>query len=285
MTKRSAVVLALAVFSACAPKLHLVREEAPLVTFRPEEQPVKVAPQESGFAALELATLFTDEHARDLAASEAVAEAMKRGGQVTVSNGCEGECPNPLSTLAVTVTGLKLAGVLGTDRTAVVRMVVSREKDSWEIAGTATQGVDDAALVASAMATAGEVFAAKLQPNERLDVFEVQVGDGLAEGNQRLREGDLAGAEAGYRKRLEQRPNDVKAHLNLSAVLSAKGDFAGAAAAARRAAELDASREDAAREAEARAEKSLRVVSWGTGGAPRRPLKVWPEATVPAVAR
>lgn len=283
-------VVALAVFAGCAPAIHVVREESPLVAFKPEQQPVRVIPQASGFAIFDLANLFTDEHARDQAAADAVAAALKRTSETTVANGCEGECPNPLSELQVTVTELKLAGVKGQDRTAVVRMVISREKESWEIAGTSTQGVDEGALVASAMTTAGEVFAARLQPNEKLDVFVLETGAGLDEGNRLMKTPELAAAIAAYRARLEKDPNDVKAHHNLGVSLTAQGDFAGAVKAFSRAAELDTSsakvnRENIARAAEERMEKSVKVVAWGPGGAPKKPLKIWPEATIPAKAR
>lgn len=274
----------------CAPAIHVVREEAPLVSFKAEQQPVRVVPLASGFAVFDLASLFTDEHARDQAAADAVAAALKRSGQTAVANGCEGECPNPLSELSVTVTELKFAGLKGSDRTAVVRMVISREKESWEIAGTSTQGVDDAALVASAMTTAGEVFAARTQPNEKLDVFTLETGPGLDEGNTLMKTPELAAAVASFRARTEKEPNDVKAHHDLGVALTAQGDFAGAVKAFNRAAELDtssnrANRENVARAAEERMEKSVKVVAWGPGGVPKKPLKIWPEATIPAKAR
>lgn len=287
---RFIVLVSALAFVGCAPAIHVVREEAPLVSFKAEQQPVRVIPQTSGFAVFDLANLFTDEHARDQAAADAVAAALKRTGQTTVANGCEGECPNPLSELQVTVTELKLAGVKGQDRTALVRMVISREKESWEIAGTSTQGVDERALVASAMTTAGEVFAARTQPNEKLDVFTLETGAGLDEGNKLMKTPELAAAIDAFRARTQQAPDDAKAQHNLGVALTAQGDFAGAVQAFNRATELDtssnrANRENVARAAEERMAKSVRVVAWGPGGVPKKPLKIWPEATIPAKAR
>lgn len=44
----------LVLISACAPTVHIVREEAPLVTLAIERQPVKVSPQETGVVLLDL---------------------------------------------------------------------------------------------------------------------------------------------------------------------------------------------------------------------------------------
>ncbi len=264
--KRIVVLAALVFSSACAPTVRIVREEAPLVTLPIERQPVKVAPQETGVALLDLLNLFSDEHTRDAAAAAKVAEALQRTKAVELTNFCTGTCSNPATELFVTVTALKLSGEPNGPRTGTVRLTLTLEKDTWEVDGESTQQADDATAVDAALVSAADAFAAKFVASEQADTFVLREGPDLAEANEQLLDGDTAGATAKYRAHLEKKPNDVAGWLNLSVALTAAGDFAGAAVAAARAAEVDTSsfkinRENYAWEAKQRAARSSRVLS------------------------
>ena len=161
------------------------------------------------------------------------------------------------------------------NRTAKADVWVTINGETAHVSGSASGTTGDDPLYTAAINNAVAGFTAGLSPTEVSDSFPVRQGEGLEAANEKLLDGDLAGAVAAYNARLAQVPNDVKALCNLSAALTALGDLQGALDAANRAADADTSnfhtnREYEAREAAGRLARTTKVLDVTAYGAPKK---------------
>lgn len=260
--------LLLCVASGCAPLVVVTREQRPALLFDVDQQPVQVKAQGTGGLLLDVLSLFSDSHRRVVHAARAVGERLQQAGVAVTDDAGRSLLEVSVREDAVTVEG----GV----RTAKVRLWLEAGGVTLTtLDGTAQGDDDDGRLYTAAIENAAAQVVDALHPTEQEDTFRVLRGEGLEDANEKLLDGELAGAIAAYQARLEEKPDDVAAWLNLSTAMTAAGDLAGAALAARRAAEVDTSsrkydRQQHAEAAAARAQVTTRVLSFTTYGAPKK---------------
>lgn len=264
-------LLMLALLSGCAPMVLVTREQRPDLMFSVDQQPVVVKAQETGVVVLDALSLFSDQHWREVHAAASVGAQLYAAGIGVAANEERAK-----SQLTVTVREDDL--VVEGDGTRVAKVVLWIEADGVTLSrlgGTARGTEQPGRLYTLAIEDAATHVPATLQPTTQQDFFRVEKGDGLAEANEKLLDGDLPGAIAAYQARLEKTPGDVAALLNLSTALFASGDLGGATQAAQRAADADTTslkrnRKNYADDLVRRAQKTTRVVEFTTYGAAKK---------------
>lgn len=258
--------LLLMAFAGCAPLITVTREQRPALMFSPEQQPVVVATSDTGIAVVDLLNAFSDKHWRAMHAAELVQQQVQAAG-VAIAPG-----PDLAKTrLVVSVVEHRVTSAGGTPSATVELLIEANGALMTTVTGEAHGAEMEGRLFTLAIEDAAAKLPAKLHLTEETENFMIEHGEGLEAANELLLDGDVAGAIALY----ETKPNDVKALANLSAARFVSGDFAGAVAAARAAANADTSamhlnRVNHADDLERRALRTTRVVKFTTFGAAKK---------------
>ncbi|PZR14478.1 MAG: hypothetical protein DI536_10505 [Archangium gephyra] len=262
--------LLLALFTGCAPLITVTREQRPLLTFTPEQQPVAVATSDTGIAVVDLLNAFSDKHWRAVHAAELVRDQLKAAG-ISIAPGIDLARTN----IVVSVIENRVSTAGGTPTANVELLIEANGVLVTRVEGEAHGAELEGRLFTLAIENAAQKLPPKLLATEETENFMLEKSDGIADANEKLLDGDVPGAIAAYEAWLATKPNDVAALSNLSAARFASGDFPGAVAAARAAANADTSamhlnRVNHADDLERRALRTTRVLRFTTFGAEKK---------------